>query len=262
MANLIEYLAHKRKALLERRERLASGSLGPTPLLARAIAEGRSGVRRIRIRDFQVITDSPTDFAGYDLGPSSPELQLGILGSCLNHSYLIQAAALEVPIESIEVEVEGTIDRRAGSPGYENTPVYPQNIAYVVKIASPASPAQIDALREKVERACPILNLLKNPQTIRPARHSFLDARRGGVIPQQMNGPPAPAARCTCQSNSSGSLAITIPRRSFRAADPSSIATTSRRSQRRTNMPASTARCSPSMPTRPTVFRSASTPRA
>jgi uncharacterized OsmC-like protein len=166
MSSLIDYLAQKRKAFVDRSRRIADGSLGPVALKAKATAEGRSGVRRIRIRDFQIITDSPPDFAGYDLGPSSPELVLGGLASCLNHSYLIQAAALEVPIESIEVEVEGTIDPRAGSPGYETIPVYPQNIAYVVRIDGPASAADIQTLRDNVEKFCPILNLLRQPQTI------------------------------------------------------------------------------------------------
>jgi uncharacterized OsmC-like protein len=166
LSTLIDYLAQKRKAFLDRGRRIADGSLGPVALKAKATAEGRSGVRRIRIRDFQIITDSPPDFAGYDLGPSSPELVLGGLASCLNHSYLIQAAALEVPIESIEVEVEGSIDPRAGGPGYETVPVYPQNIAYVVRIAGPASAAQIQTLRDNVEKFCPILNLIKQPQTI------------------------------------------------------------------------------------------------
>jgi uncharacterized OsmC-like protein len=166
VSTLIDYLAEKREALLDRRRRIADGSLGPTPLKARAAAEGRSGVRRIRIRDFQVITDSPPDFAGYDLGPSSPELVLGALGSCLTHSYLIQAAALGVPIESIDVEVEALIDPRAGSPGHETTPVYPQNISTVVRIDSPAPAADVQRLRDNVETACPILNLLKNPQMI------------------------------------------------------------------------------------------------
>jgi len=166
LSTLIAYLAQKRRALLDRRARISLGELGPLTLKATATAEGRSGIRRIRVRDFQVITDSPPDFAGYDLGPSSPELQLGVLGSCLNHSFLIQAAALEVPIESIEVEVEATIDPRALSAGFETTPVYPKNISYVVKIASSAPEARIDELRAAVERACPILNLLRNPQTI------------------------------------------------------------------------------------------------
>jgi uncharacterized OsmC-like protein len=166
MSSLLEYLEQKRRALLERRARIAEGRLGPAALKANVTAEGRSGIRRIRIRDFQVISDSPPDFAGYDLGPSSPELQLGVLGSCLNHSYLIQAAALEIPLHFIEVEVEGTIDPRAGSPGFETTPVYPQNISYVVKIVSSASEADLERLQVAVERACPILNLLKNPQIV------------------------------------------------------------------------------------------------
>jgi uncharacterized OsmC-like protein len=166
LSTLVEYLAQKRAAFLERRRQIDDGSLGPAELKAKATAEGRSGVRRIRIRDFQVISDSPPDFAGYDLGPSSPELVLGGLASCLNHSYLIQAAALDVPIESIEVEVEGIIDPRAGGAGHEKTPVYPQNLSYVVRIASPASAAEIKTLRDNVEKFCPILNLLKQPQTI------------------------------------------------------------------------------------------------
>ena len=166
MSSLVEYLGQKRQALLDRRARIVDGRLGPARLKASAVAEGRSGVRRIRIRDFQTITDSPQDFAGYDLGPSSPELQLGVLGSCLNHSFLIQAAALEIPIDSIVVAVEATLDPRAKSEGFETAPVHPTDISYVVKIASSASAAEIEQLHTAVEQWCPILNLLKNPQTI------------------------------------------------------------------------------------------------
>lgn len=76
MSNLNEYLAQKRQALQARQEAVKAGSTGgPHTLRASARAEGRSGVRRIRIRDFQILSDSGPDFAGYDLGPSSSELQ-------------------------------------------------------------------------------------------------------------------------------------------------------------------------------------------
>lgn len=167
MADLTDYLVQKRQVLAERSARIEAGDLGVTALTARVTAEGRSGVRRIRIRDFQVLTDSPPDFAGYDLGPTSPELQLGILGSCLNHSWLIQAALLDIPIQSLEVEVTGQLDARTGRPGFESVPVHPHDLAYVVRIVSPASNEDIARLEAQVERACPILNLLKNPRTIR-----------------------------------------------------------------------------------------------
>jgi uncharacterized OsmC-like protein len=167
MSSLREYLQQKRAAIEARRARAQQEPLQPHQLQATVRAEGRSGIRRIRIRDFQVVSDSGPDFAGYDLGPGSPELQLGVLGSCLTHVFLIQAADLGVPLDSLSVEVTGQIDPRAGRPGFESVPVYPHNIAYDVRLESPASSADIEALHEAVERACPILNLLLSPQEIR-----------------------------------------------------------------------------------------------
>lgn len=169
MSTLNEYLAEKRIAVRNRNALTASGANKPNQLAASVSAEGRSGVRRIRIRDHQVISDSPYNFAGYDLGPSSPELQLGVLGSCVTHIFLIQAADQEVPIDSINVEVTGQIDPRAGKPGFEAIPVWPHELAYTVHIQSPASKERIDALFELVERSCPILNLLRHPQSVRGA---------------------------------------------------------------------------------------------
>jgi len=166
MSALNEYLGEKRQAIAARKSSIAAGEGVPMTLTARVRAQGRSGIRRIRIRDFQVISDSEADFAGYDLGPSSPELQLGVLGSCLTHTFLIQAAALGVPLDSLELEVTGTIDPRAGSPGFEAVPIYPHGIRYAVSIASPAAPSEIEALQQAVERNCPILNLLRQPQAI------------------------------------------------------------------------------------------------
>ena len=166
MSTLREYLVQKREALLRRRAEFESKPAEPFVFGARVTAEGRSGVRRIRIRDYQIISDSPPDFAGYGLGPGSPEIQLGVLGSCITHVFLIQAADREVILDSLEVEVTGQLDQRAGRPGFEHIPVYPHNIRYTVHLKSPASNEVIRQLHEAVERACPILNLLLNPQQI------------------------------------------------------------------------------------------------
>jgi len=163
---LIDYLSHKRQAVLARKQRIAEGREGATTLHARVTAEGRSGVRRLRIREHQVISDSPADFAGFNLGSSSPELQLGVLGTCVTHIFEIQAALLQVPLERLEVDVRGRIDPRAGTPGHESTPIWPHDIRYEVQVASPASDEELATLFEAVERNCPILNLLRNPQQI------------------------------------------------------------------------------------------------
>ncbi|MDT0266620.1 OsmC family protein [Streptomyces sp. DSM 44915] len=161
------YLEVKRAALLAREERAkTSPGILPHKLRAQTTAESRSGVRRVRIRHHQIISDSPLDFAGYDLGPSSPEIQLGVLSSCLTHVFLIQAARLRVPLDALEVEVEGVHDPRAGKSGFEQVPVYPHQIGYTVRVTSPATEERIRELHEAVERECPIYNLLINPQQI------------------------------------------------------------------------------------------------
>lgn len=164
--SLNDYLHHKRHAVLGRQQRIAEGRAEAASLHAHVTAEGRSGIRRLRIREHQVISDSPYDFAGFNLGPSSPELQLGVLGTCVTHIFEIQAALLQVPLDSVEVDVRGTIDPRGGHPGHESTPIWPHDIRYEVRVASSASDAQLEELFAAVEENCPILNLLRNPQHI------------------------------------------------------------------------------------------------
>lgn len=147
-------------------------------------AEGRSGIRHIRIREHHVLSDSPYDFAGYNLGPSSPELQLGVLGSCLTHIFLIQAAISGVPLEELSVEVTGQIDPRGGTPGHDDVPVYPQHIGYTVQIRSSASETVLAELHRVVERVCPILNLLVNPQQI-TGTLVLLDSVGAGTVVNQ-----------------------------------------------------------------------------
>mgnify|MGYP003609840902 CR=1 FL=1 len=138
----------------------------PSQITAIASARGRSGVRRIRIREFQQLSDSGPEFAGYDLGPTSPELQTGVLASCLTHVFLIQAATRGVVLDALETRVSAQFDPRAGRPGYEDTPRHPHAIRYTVDLASSATGEEIAALHAAVEASCPIYNLLLEPQQV------------------------------------------------------------------------------------------------
>lgn len=93
----------------------------------------------VSVRDFQILSDSGPELAGYTLGPSSPELQLGVLSSCISHIFLIQAALRNVPLDELSVDVTAQIDPRTNKPGFENIPTYPHNIAYTVHLTSSAS---------------------------------------------------------------------------------------------------------------------------
>lgn len=168
MSTLREFLHQKRDALLARREAAAANPAAQEPriLAANVKAEGRSGVRRIRIRDHQILSDSGPELAGYDFGPGSPEIQVGVLGSCLTHIFEIQAAEREIWLDALEVEVRAVQDFRSGQPGFEDVPRWPHQFTYTVTIESDESEDRIRELHQAVEEVCPILNLLVNPQTI------------------------------------------------------------------------------------------------
>jgi uncharacterized OsmC-like protein len=135
-------------------------------LTAQVTAEGGSGIRRVRIRDFQIITDAGPAMAGYDLGPRSPEVLLGALGSCISHTVLIQAAVDGLPLDSLVVDVSADIDSLAGSADVR-TPL--QNFAFEIQIESSADQEKFRRIIELLPEICPVLNVLHQPQTFETA---------------------------------------------------------------------------------------------
>ncbi len=177
---LREYLKYKRIAYLHLRDEAEKRAKNPIVASDKGIhahvkVEGGTGVRRIHIRQFEILHDNPTYLGGNDLGPSALEHQIGVLTSCITHIFLIQAAAREISLDSLEVSAKGTVDFRAGRPGFENIPIFPYNISYTVHVKSPATFDQIKDLRDAVEAVCPIYNLLKDEQEIegRIVRESY-----------------------------------------------------------------------------------------
>ncbi len=164
---LRDFLVEKRQAILRRAEEAKAGKSDPYALHARARVEPNTGLREVRTgdRDFQLIHDSSPALLGYGLAPTVEEHQLGVLGTCLTHIFEIQAATRQVVLDSLEVQVEGTLAPRAGK-GITSAPRY-SDIRYTVNVESPAPSADIDQLREAVEASCPVYNLLKDAQTVK-----------------------------------------------------------------------------------------------
>ena len=90
----------------------------------------------------------------------------GKVGASFKDGLLIVTLPKSEKAKPLSVDVKGQMDYRAGQPGFEDIPVYPHNIHYTVHLESPASAEEIAKLHAAVERVCPILNLLQNPQTI------------------------------------------------------------------------------------------------
>jgi uncharacterized OsmC-like protein len=170
MAQLDDYLKRKTAALEARQ---ADFTADPDKALVRLSASsriaGNSGVRPVRMGDYTVITDSAPGLAGFSLGPTAPEMLLGALASCLAHTYAIQAALLDVPLDSLEVSVSAALDFRGvvGMP-VSDAPML-QDICYHAEIGTSAPPDLIEQLHSAVALYCPVLNTLRLPADVRRA---------------------------------------------------------------------------------------------
>ena len=163
MTTLPEYLNFKAQRMAALREKLAAPDAAPAPLCAVARVAGGSGVRPVSIREFTIVTDSAPALAGYNLGPTAPELLLASLASCLAHTYLIVAANRGTQFETLEVEVTGQIDFRGVLEVTPDAPIAPSGLAYVARVSGDVSDDELRQIRAEVERLCPVFRALVEP---------------------------------------------------------------------------------------------------
>lgn len=167
MALLDSYIERKAKVLAQRREDLtANPEAAFVPLKATSHAAGITGVRPVQMGQYIVISDSAPGLAGHSLGPSSPEMLLGALASCLVHTYLLQATLLDIPLDGVEIEVTGGLDMTAVVGLPSDAPIRLERLAYAPTVASPAGPEEIERLHAAVEETCAVLNTLRSPMEV------------------------------------------------------------------------------------------------
>src|ERR1051325_11369083 len=111
MAKLDNYLERKAAALADRKQDWttnpdkASATSKDASKLARI-----TGTRPTTMGSHTIVSDSAPGLAGHSLGPTSPEMLLGALASCLVHTYLIHATLMNIPLDDVTVEISGTLD--------------------------------------------------------------------------------------------------------------------------------------------------------
>lgn len=134
---------------------------------ATCVADDETGVRKLRIRDWQYIGDSGADFGGWSLGPSSPELLCGVVSTCLTHTYLIGAAWLGIPLDRVEVNVVAQNNDARFLEVQTDEPDVPNGItARVTLLAPDASTQQLDDLHRYARERCPITRLIRQANEV------------------------------------------------------------------------------------------------
>ena len=130
----------------------ARGGQTETPI-ACSVAVGRA------IYDAQ----AHTGVGGAGTAACSGDMLLGALSACAQITCQMVAAAMGVPIERIEVAVEGDLDLRGTLGISKDVPVGFQRIHTRFEIVAPhATTEQLRALREKTEQYCVVMQTLNH----------------------------------------------------------------------------------------------------
>ncbi|MEY4938346.1 MAG: hypothetical protein RIQ93_81 [Verrucomicrobiota bacterium] len=161
--SLQDYLGRLKSALLVLADQPEQEQ--PLKLMAHVVAEGRTGIRRLGIRDFQFLSDGAPATGEFNLGPGSWPTVVGVLGSAVAQDFLIQAALKGIPLDQLEVVFTSRPGAAPASGGRARV-AYPRDLAYTAYIVSSATDAVLEELRQTVERVSPVLNLVSQSQTI------------------------------------------------------------------------------------------------
>ena len=121
------------------------------------LKEGLQSV--VTLREHKLVVDEPKSFGGKDEGPSPVELILAALATCQEITYKAFATASGINIESVSVNLTGTLDLH-GSLALNNTRPGFQYISGTVDIKSSSPKTEIDKLIDTVNTHCPVLDIL------------------------------------------------------------------------------------------------------
>ena len=114
----------------------------------------------VQLRDHKLIVDEPKSFGGKDEGPSPVELILAALATCQEITYKAFATALGINLESVSVNLNGTLDLQGFLALNKNIRPGFQSITGNVDIKSSSPKAEIDKLIDTVNTHCPVLDIL------------------------------------------------------------------------------------------------------
>jgi uncharacterized OsmC-like protein len=104
---------------------------------------------------------------GTGTGACSGDLLLGALAACAQITCQMVGAAMGIPIDAIEVTVEGDLDLQGTLGLSKTTPVGFGAIRVKFDVRAPhATPDQLTALQQKSEQYCVVMQTLLHPPSI------------------------------------------------------------------------------------------------
>ena len=158
----------KKQSVLKQTQKKLSDGKATNPINVFIESKNQGGFEtKIFIREHELISDQPFGFNGQNRGPKPSELVLAALAACQETTYRIFAEDMGIHIGKISVQLKGTQDLRGFMAMDDETPAGFANIVGQIFIQSDASEEELELLRQRVDRHCPVLDDLRRPVEVR-----------------------------------------------------------------------------------------------
>jgi uncharacterized OsmC-like protein len=119
-----------------------------------------------RKKPFIIEGDEPPVLLGKNRGANAVETVLHALASCISVGFIYNAAAQDIEVDELEMNLEGDIDLHGFlglsdtvRPGYDNI-----KLTYSVKANAPEE--KLTELCEYVQKTSPVLDIIRNPVNV------------------------------------------------------------------------------------------------
>ena len=168
LKNMEQRVVDKKQSLLKQTQKKLSDGKATNPINVFIESKNQGGFEtKIFIREHELISDQPFGFTGQNRGPKPSELVLAALAACQETTYRIFAEDMGIHIGKISVQLKGTQDLRGFMAMDDETPAGFANIVGQIFIQSDASEEELELLRQRVDRHCPVLDDLRRPVEVR-----------------------------------------------------------------------------------------------
>jgi uncharacterized OsmC-like protein len=118
----------------------------------------------IREGNWTFVADMPEQAGGNGTGPTPGVYGRAALGSCLAIGYMMRAAAMNIPISNLEVEIQADYDDGALFGTSTSAPPGYLDVRYIVKIESDAAEEDILKMIDEADRHSPYLDVFTRAQ--------------------------------------------------------------------------------------------------
>ena len=153
-----------KKSLLRQTQQKLKQGIATNPISVKVESTNQGAFEsKIVIRNHVLVSDQPFGFNGENKGPKPSELILAALAACQETTFRLYAEDMGIEIHAISVSLTGIQDLSGFMGLDQGVPAGFIAINGEVTIQSPATKEDLELLKKRVDRYCPVLDDLKRP---------------------------------------------------------------------------------------------------